>query len=224
MFVGTLVTLAVLALAARAGNLELLHGVAYAKQANENQLTQKVIVADRGIITDRNGVPLAYNVRANVTDEFAKRVYSTLQGVAHVVGYVKPPAKDSSGTYYRDVFEGLDGVEEAYDSTLAGTNGTKLSETDAHGNIVSESVQNPAVPGQKLTLSIDANVTQGLYQTLAKVAGQSGFQGGGGGYHGCAHRRAARNDQLPGVLIAGAHRRRQCRYCRAQQRPEAAVS
>lgn len=178
LFVGGLVTVVILALVVRAGNLEMVHGAAYAKQANENQLTQQTIIADRGIIVDRNGVPLAYNVRIAITDEFAKRVYSTLQGVAHVVGYVKPPAKDSSGTYYRDVFEGMDGIEEVYDGALAGQNGTKLSETDAHGNVVSESVQNPPVPGQKITLSIDATVTQGLYDSLAKVAQQSGFVGG----------------------------------------------
>ena len=178
VFVGTLITVAILALVVRAGNLEIVHGATFATRATDNQLAQQTIIADRGIIVDRNGLPLAYNVRANVTDEFAKRVYSTFQGVAHIVGYVKPPAKDSGGTYYRDVFEGMDGVEEAYNAALAGTNGTKLSETDAHGNVVSESVQNPPVPGQKITLSIDANVTQGLYQTLAKVAEQSGFQGG----------------------------------------------
>ena len=95
-----------------------------------------------------------------------------------MVGYVKPPAKATDGTYYRDVFEGMDGIEEAYNAELAGTNGTKLSETDAHGNVVSESVENPAIPGQKITLSIDATLTQGLYQQLAKVAQQSGFEGG----------------------------------------------
>ncbi|MGC9602237.1 MAG: penicillin-binding transpeptidase domain-containing protein [Minisyncoccia bacterium] len=180
LLIGVIVGISFIALVVRAGDLQLLRGIAYAKQAEDNQLSQQIIVADRGVIVDRNGVPLAYNVRESVTDAFAKRVYSTLRGVSLVVGYVKPPAKDSSGTYYRDVFLGMDGVEAAYNSELSGTNGSKLSETDAHGNVVSESIQNEPVPGQKITLSLDANVTQGLYDTLAKIAEQSGFQGGAG--------------------------------------------
>ncbi len=180
MFVGSLVGVVILLLVVRAGTLQIVHGATYAKQAEENQLSQQTIVADRGVIVDRNGVPLAYNVRDTIADEFATRMYSTLRGVSHIVGYVKPPAKDSSGTYYRDVFEGMDGAEEVYNTALAGTNGTKLSETDAHGTVVSESVQNEAVPGQKITLSLDAKVTQGLYDTIAKVAQQSGFVGGAG--------------------------------------------
>jgi penicillin-binding protein 2 len=178
--IGSIVGISFAGLLVRAGDLQLLRGVAYAKQAEDNQLSQQTIVADRGVIVDRNGVPLAYNVRESVTDAFAKRVYSTLRGVSLVIGYVKPPAKDSSGTYYRDVFEGMDGIEAAYNAELSGTNGSKLSETDAHGNVVSESIQNEPVPGQKVTLSLDSNVTQGLYDTLAKVAEQSGFQGGAG--------------------------------------------
>ena len=166
-FVGCLLAALLLLLVGRAGQLQIAEGASYAKEANDNQLEQKVIVADRGIIVDRNGTPLAYNERANVTDEFAQRVYSAFRGVSNIVGYVKPPAKDSSGTYYRDVFEGMDGIEEAYNAALAGVNGEKLSETNAHGQVVSESTEMPPQSGQKITLSLDANVTQGLYRAHA---------------------------------------------------------
>jgi penicillin-binding protein 2 len=46
--------------------------------------------------------------------------------------------------------------------------------------VVSESTQTPPVPGKKITLSIDAGVTQGLYDAIAAIAEQSGFQGGAG--------------------------------------------
>ncbi|MDE1924771.1 MAG: hypothetical protein KGH79_01140 [Patescibacteria group bacterium] len=180
LFVGSFLCLVIALLAVRAGDLQIAHGEEYAKQAELNQLRQSAIIADRGVVTDRNGVPLAYNSRASVTDEFAERVYAAFRGVAHVVGYVKPPAKDSSGTYYRDEFVGVDGVEAAYNQELSGQNGINLTETDAHGAIVSQSTEQDPVPGQKLALSIDANVTQGLYDELAKIAEQSGFQGGAG--------------------------------------------
>lgn len=180
VFISSLVVVASLLLVGRAGQLQIVKGATYAKQAEDNQLAEKVIVADRGTIVDRNGTPLAYNQRVAVTDEFAERMYSLYRGVSHIVGYVKPPAKDSKGTYYREVFEGMDGIEEAYNTQLAGINGEKLSETNARGTVVSESTVTPPQSGEKITLSIDAKVTEGLYDTIAKVAGQSGFQGGAG--------------------------------------------
>ncbi|HWB34277.1 MAG TPA: penicillin-binding transpeptidase domain-containing protein [Candidatus Paceibacterota bacterium] len=164
----------------RAWDLQFIQGTAYAKQAAENQLSERVLFADRGVITDRNGTPLAYNERASVDDDFAQRVYSTFRGLAHIVGYIKPPAKDSSGFYFRTSFEGIDGVEKVYNNQLSGQNGTTLTETDAKGAVVSQSVKVAPTPGEKLTLSIDANVNQALYDSIAAIAQQSNFQGGAG--------------------------------------------
>lgn len=174
-----ILTAAVLCLLiARAGVLQLMHGAIYAKQAVENQLSEQVLFADRGMIVDRNGTPLAYNQRQSVDDPFAQRVYTQQRGLAHVVGYVKQPAKDSSGFYYRTTFTGLDGAEKVYDKELGGTNGSKLTETDAHGKTVSESTTKEPETGKKITLSVDATVTQGLYDALAEKALASKFQGG----------------------------------------------
>lgn len=178
LYAGCVLAALALFLVGRAGQLQIVQGAAYAKQAQDNQLEDQAIIADRGEIVDRNGIPLAYNERANVTDEFAERMYSAYRGVSNLIGYVKPPAKDSSGTYYRDVFQGMDGAEAAFNAQLSGVNGQKLTETNARGQVVSESTETPPQAGQKITLSIDANVTQGLYDILAKVAQQSGFKGG----------------------------------------------
>lgn len=164
----------------RAGDLQIAKGATYAERALNNQLAKTPLFAERGVIVDRTGVPLAYNKAASTSEEFAQRVYADIPGVAHVVGYVKPPAKDSSGFYYRDYFEGMDGVELAYNDSLAGHNGTTLTETDARGTIVSEAQIDPPESGQKLVLSIDADVTKGLYESLAQVAEAHGFQGAAG--------------------------------------------
>ena len=169
-----------LALLTRAGFMQMAQGATYEKMAEENQLAQKILFADRGVITDRTGLPLAYNERATLSDDFAARVYADIRGIAHVVGYVKPPAKDSSGVYYRNTFMGVDGAERAYNTVLAGQNGVQLTATDAHGATVAQSVTQPEVSGQKVTLSIDAKVTQGLYDTISAIAEKSGFQGGAG--------------------------------------------
>ncbi len=180
LFAGGLVVLLMLVYAGRAADLQFLNGTAYAKQAAENQLAEQVLFADRGIIADRTGRNLAYNTRTSATDDFAQRTYAAFRGLAHVIGYVKPPAKDSSGFYYSTAYTGIDGVEHSLNNILAGQNGTVLTETDATGAVVSQSVKVAPEPGQEVTLSIDADVNQGLYDSIAKYAQQSGFQGGSG--------------------------------------------
>lgn len=176
----TLMALLLVGYAARASDLQLIHGDMYAQRAKNNQLAQRTIFADRGIIEDRNGVPLAYNERQSVTADFADRVYIDMPGLAHVIGFAQAPAKDSGGTYYRKEFIGMDGAEKTFNDALGGKNGLKLTETDALDTVVSESTIQPPEPGEKLTLSIDAKVTSGLYQVLAKRAQESHAIGAAG--------------------------------------------
>ncbi len=176
----TIVSLFMLLFIGRAWNLQFIQGTAYAKQAAENKLAEQEVFADRGEIVDVKGRELASNTRASVDDDYAQRVYATYEGLAHVVGYTKPPAKDSSGFYYRSTFEGVDGIEQIYNDKLQGQNGLRLTETDARGKVVSQSTEREPTPGEKLTLSIDADVTQGLYQAIVTRAEESGFQGGAG--------------------------------------------
>jgi penicillin-binding protein 2 len=176
----TLIALLFVAYIARAGTLQLIDGEMYAERAKNNQLAQRTIFADRGIIEDRNGVPLAYNKRESVADDYAQRVYIDMPGLAHVIGFAQAPAKDSGGTYYRTQFIGMDGAEKAFNDMLGGKNGLKLTETDARDKVVSESTIQPPQSGDKLTLSIDANVTSGLYEVIAKRAQEAHAIGGAG--------------------------------------------
>lgn len=164
----------------RAATLQIIHGVEYADRAQNNQLSEKTVFADRGIIFDRNGVVLAGNIRKNISEEFATRSYSEYRGVAHVVGYVKPPTKDSSGSYFRRVFEGMDGLEKKYSTELSGTNGLVLSEVDARGKVVSESVIDAPVSGKKIVSSIDAKLSEALYDRIQERVKASGYEAGAG--------------------------------------------
>ncbi len=178
--VGTALAVFVILLTGRAGVLQIAQGASYAQRAQNNQLEERVLFADRGSIVDRTGLPLAYNQLTNATDDFPHRVYAAIDGIAHVVGYVKAPAKDSKGVYYRNEFIGMDGAERAFDTALAGENGVTLTETDAHGAVVSQSTEQPPHAGEKLTLSIDAKVTEGLFKSISQIAQQSKFSGGAG--------------------------------------------
>ena len=179
-FVGGALILLFSALLVRASDLQILNGEAYATQARENQLAEVTIFADRGHIVDRNGVALAWNEKTSPEDDFARRLYAETRGVAHVVGYGKPPAKDSSGVYFTETFVGVDGVERAFNAVLSGKNGIELTETDARGAVVSKAQVRQPVAGSKLALSIDSRLGQGLYDAIAARAEESHFRGGAG--------------------------------------------
>ena len=110
-------------------------------KGENNILSDTPIFADRGVVTDRNGTLLAWNVPNLDNPDFALRAYTTTPGFAHVLGYVKYPSKDSSGAYYNENFQGMDGVEKYYDSTLSGQNGEKIVETNALGKVQKQALR-----------------------------------------------------------------------------------
>ncbi len=172
----------------QAGNLQIIHGGEYRNRSQANLLRPVPIFAARGIIYDRNGVALAWNSPASFgtttpvdAESFvAERDYATTTGLAHVLGYVQYPSKDSSGFYYQEDFNGVAGVEKYYDSLLQGTNGSRLVEVDAHGKAVSENVVRPAESGNSITLSIDSRVQSALFNNIKDVSTRVGFNGGAG--------------------------------------------
>lgn len=164
-------------LSAQAANLEILKGAKYALQSERNRLREQVIFAERGAILDRTGTPLVSNEEES--DGTVKRIYAS-PGFGHLLGYVSYPKKDSSGKYYDTDITGLAGVEAAFNATLAGQNGTLLSEEDAQGHIQSQGTVRPAVNGKPITLSIDARAQKAFYDAISQLADKIPFQGGAG--------------------------------------------
>lgn len=165
---------------ARLWFLQVVHGADNNQKAENNRLHQTPVFAERGLLYDRNHNLLAWNMPNPNDTDFSLRQYATSTGLAHVLGYVKYPTKDSSGFYYRDQMAGIDGVEGFYNDQLAGTNGLQIVETDASGKIQSESVINPPVHGQNLVLSIDSGLQNELYKQIKDLAQKVGFVGGAG--------------------------------------------
>ena len=159
--------------------LQYEEGEAYAIQSQLNRLRNNPIFSERGIIYDRSGIELAWNV-PNEGEPFSRRQYIHESGFSHVLGYVSYPLRDSSGNYYQKEFIGIEGVEDSYDDTLKGKNGLKIIETDAFGDVQSESVVEPPEDGKSITLSIDSKLQHELFTIIADIAESSGFDGGSG--------------------------------------------
>lgn len=162
-------------LLAQAANLQLVQGESFASKSERNRLRPETVFAERGAILDRNGVPLVENQPSE--DGFVKRVYKA-PGFAHLLGYVSYPKKDSAGNFYETEIEGLAGVESSFDDRLSGENGKRLIEEDALGNVQSEGSIIPAVPGEDLTLSIDARAQEAFATAVAELADRIPFLGG----------------------------------------------
>lgn len=167
--------------------LQIVHGADYSKRSENNLLRPVPIFAGRGVIYDRNGVMLAWNAPGGENhdattseDTVAHREYATSTGLAHVLGYVQYPSKDKNGFYYQEDFEGVDGAEKYFNAQLQGTNGSRLVEVDATGNILSQNVVRPPEQGQNVTLSIDSRVQSALYSNIKDIAERVGFSGGAG--------------------------------------------
>ena len=165
--------------ATRSWILQVAKGDYYAQKSENNRLRHTPVFAARGVIYDRNGVELAWNAPSDDPD-IALRKYKGDPGLAHVVGYVQYPSKDSAGFYYKEDFEGLDGAEKYFNSALQGTNGLKLVEVDAVGQVQSQNVVKPPKEGGGVHLSIDSRVQTEMYTAIKDIAERVGFDGGAG--------------------------------------------
>ncbi len=167
----------------RTGQLMALQGEHFAALSESNRLGSFMILAERGIIYDRNDVPLAWNTphyRDGILEEYAARTYVATSGVGHLLGYVRLPARDRSGRLFREGVEGISGVELIFDQKLRGTDGSKIVEMDARMDIVSEGVVHRPVPGTPLHLTVDVRLQHAMNQAVAELADRVPFRGGAG--------------------------------------------
>ena len=167
----------------RAYSLGVARGALYADISENNTLDKNIIFATRGVIYDRTGVELAWNVaQASTTNAtssmFALRRYTRMPGLSHVIGFLQYPKADAKGAWWREEYSGVSGVELSHDEQLKGTNGHTMVERDAHGKVERENIVTPPISGDDLRLAIDADVQSKLYVTLLQHANTMRFQGG----------------------------------------------
>ncbi len=159
-------------------NLQVLGHDALANRAEANRLHHTTVIAERGLIVDRNGVALAENVEGE--DDGMVRSYPFGYATSQIVGYVSYPKRDQNGFWYQDQTEGVFGVELQHDDALNGENGLEIAETNATGDAVSGSVVRVAEPGKDIALSLDAGLQSAMYEAIKRRSDESGWRGGGG--------------------------------------------
>ncbi|HUD43999.1 MAG TPA: penicillin-binding transpeptidase domain-containing protein [Patescibacteria group bacterium] len=178
---------------------QLFQGSYYRTLAESNRIRTTIIQAPRGIIFDRNGVPLVYNtpgfselVNNKITflpqdqalEDLAKgkqniaittiRHYPFTDAMSHVLGYVGQITQDQLrsseySTYQPDDLVGESGIEQEYEHMLKGIDGKQLLEVNALGQVTRTLGQTDPVPGQNITLTLDSGLQQAVFKAMQGV-------------------------------------------------------
>jgi penicillin-binding protein 2 len=159
--------------------LQVVEGAKYKDISENNTIDETVVVAERGVIFDRTGEMLAWNEEDQTdTYDFPVRAYTDRRGLGQITGYVSYPLKDDKGFYYRTEYLGRNGLEGAYDTLLKGVNGKQLVERTALTTVVGEHVVEAPVSGAPLHLSIDAGLSEAMYDIIQTAVEKAGFRSG----------------------------------------------
>ncbi len=99
------------------------------------------------------------------------RQYNT-DRAAHILGYIGAIGPDEYDAliaegYSGDDLVGKDGVEQAFESYLRGTDGKRVITTDENGKITGELYTKQPIPGGTVTLSIDIDLQAAVEDALA---------------------------------------------------------
>ena len=160
-------------------SLQITQGAEFRDISENNSLDTTVIIAERGVVYDRNGELLAWNEPDKEgVYSFPVRAYTDRVGLGQLIGYVSYPLKDKKGFYFRTEYIGRNGVESSYNNILSGTNGQQIIETDALGAVIGEHVVDASTAGDELTLSLDVRLSEAMYDIIATSSIQAGFRSG----------------------------------------------
>ena len=179
--------------------LQIIKGSDFRVLSDSNRIRTQVIHAPRGVIFDRNGIPLVLNkpgfrqvnkdkssliTREQALSLIAKgdkslevdtlREYSYKEGLSHVLGYTGQISKEEVESEEFNDYRGTDwigksGIERQYEHILRGTDGKQLVEVDAMGKKVRPLGVNDPISGQDITLTIDSKLQQAAYDAVKNV-------------------------------------------------------
>lgn len=179
--------------------LQIIKGSYYNSLANANRIRTSTIHAPRGIIFDRNGVPLVFNVpgfretlngkvRLLDTKDALSIIASGKKGLeidslreypyknilADVVGYIGQISKNELrskyfSSYGVDDLVGKMGIESEYEKELRGIDGRELIEVDALGRKIRTLGETEPIPGHNIHLTIDLKLQEAVFNAMSSV-------------------------------------------------------
>jgi penicillin-binding protein 2 len=180
--------------------LQVITGQQYRLLSDSNRTKTEIVHAPRGIIFDRNGIPLVYNMpgfreivngktvflnqkaalplmaqKGNTIEIDNLREYPLQAAAAHVVGYIGQISQDELQEPYYATYRvsdviGKNGIEQFYENKLKGIDGRKLEEVDATGKVARTLGTTDPIPGQNITVTIASDLQEATYNAMSEVA------------------------------------------------------
>ncbi len=186
-------------LLARLFYIQVVEGSYYKKLSDSNRIRTAIIHAPRGIIFDRNAIPLVFNIPGFrlvqgdktklITREKALpliaqgqkglevdalRQYPYKDITAHVLGYTGQVSEEELESFNYKEYSALDligkmGIEKRYEGQLKGVDGKKLVEVESSGKPIRTLGQTDAIAGQDITLTLDIDLQKAAYEALKEA-------------------------------------------------------
>lgn len=179
--------------------LQVIQGSYYRYLADNNRTRTVVVHAPRGIIFDRSGEPLVYNVpgfrkkngdkmilidKDEAISLIAKgekdlevdslRQYPYKEAMSHLLGYIGQISKNELenqdfADYKGGDFIGKIGIERQYEDRLKGVDEKQLMEVDSMGKAVRKLGQTDPISGQNIKLTVDKNLQLASYNAMKDI-------------------------------------------------------
>lgn len=151
--------------------LTVVMGGHFSNLAKSNMISVESVAAKRGVISDKNGKPLAMNIENNGE---TVRYYPMGEMTAGVVGYI---GKSQNVSVNPDLLVGKTGLEEEYQNELTGVPGETVVEETAQGAKKTEIVRKLPMPGENLVTNLDLTVQQTAFSALENTLTTIGKSG-----------------------------------------------
>ncbi len=179
--------------------LQIVKGSYYRGLSDTNRTKTVIIHAPRGIIFDRSGTPLVFNIpgfRESVNDKTVfldqnqalsriasgkkeleidtLRQYPYRDISSHVLGFLGQISQDQLKDPLFETYNSADvigkvGIERVYESRLKGVDGKELFEIDAKGNTIRKLGRDEPVAGENITLTLDIDLQTKTYEAMKDV-------------------------------------------------------
>ena len=110
----------------------------------------------------------SYNLPGVFVRPFYRRRYLYAEAFAHIVGYTSITDDASKSNKVLNWHIGKYGIEQTMDSLLRGEVGYTKYEVNVKGVVIRKLEQNPSKRGNNLSITLDSNLQQQIYDMLSK--------------------------------------------------------
>lgn len=162
--------------------LQVVRGQELRQRSEGNYIQTTYVEPPRGIIFDRNGIPLVSNEASTTPTGGVSytRIVRHPYAFSHIIGFVGEASPDDDTLRLGLKETGKSSLERYYNDRLEGVPGERDEEVNAQGTVITRGPLKVPHKGNDIAVTIDAGLQEKLWETLDTVKNDYGFLGGAG--------------------------------------------